>query len=190
MIVSKECTLSPTERHIALTLSMWMNGEGGSAHPGGKLLKESTGLTLRTIRTGISKILEKGYLSEVVHGGSPNGSRRIASEYRAEFPTTGETDAPVNPLHRCNTQQGPVQMTTSTGETDAPQDVDPNAYKKARGQLSTAEFVARYGDCKHEATFVERAVGYFGDPLDRVDAIAAWRAEHPQLDTVGARHEG
>ena len=116
-----DSTLPATTRHVALTLSIYMNERGGSAYPGGTLLAKDTGLSLRTVRTALMLLEETGWLNVVTRGGALKGQRRTATVYQAAIPTTGEEVAPVQELHQCNQEQRPVQLTTTTGAAVAPQ---------------------------------------------------------------------
>ena len=120
--------LPATARHVALTLSIYMNERGGSAFPGGGRLAADTGLSLRTVRTALSTLEEAGWLRVVTRGGSLPGRERKATVYEAAVPMTGatpalveETPAPVQEFHRCNSRHRPVQLTTPTGAGVAPQ---------------------------------------------------------------------
>jgi hypothetical protein len=114
-----ESDLSPTARHLALALSLYMNERGGSAFPGSSRLARDTGLSLRTVKTALGELGDGGYLRVVRKGGSPLGRARTASEYAAAFPVTGAAVA----LVQTGAGDAPVQLTTTTGAAVAPQDV-------------------------------------------------------------------
>lgn len=80
-----ESDLAPTTRHVALTLSLYMNERGGSAHPGAPRLADDTGLHVSTIRAELGKLLDGGWLALVQRGGL-KGERRVANAYEARFP--------------------------------------------------------------------------------------------------------
>ena len=112
--------LPATARHVALTISIYMNERGGSAYPGGTRLAEDTGLSLRTVRTALATLEQTGWLTVVTRGGAKKGEKRTATIYQAAIPTS-EAVAPVQEIHRCNSRQRPVQLTTPTGAAVAPQ---------------------------------------------------------------------
>lgn len=84
------CTsgLEPTTRHVALTLSLYMNERGGSAFPGAERLAHDTGLTDRTVRDHLHKLVKTGWLEILAAG----GGRNRANEYAARFPEIGNTE--------------------------------------------------------------------------------------------------
>lgn len=84
------CTseLEPTTRHVGLTLSLYMNERGGSAFPGAVRLAGDTGLTDRTVRDHLTKLVTGGWLEILARG----GGRNRANEYAARFPETGNTE--------------------------------------------------------------------------------------------------
>jgi hypothetical protein len=112
--------LPATARHVALTISIYMNERGGSAYPGGTRLAEDTGLSLRTVRSALAVLEQSGWLTVVERGGATKGSKRTATIYQAAIPTSAAV-APVQEIHRCNSGHRPVQLTTPTGATAAPQ---------------------------------------------------------------------
>jgi len=54
--------LPPTVRHVALTLSLYMNERGGSAWPSLASLAEDSGLSTRSVMRGIHALERGGYL--------------------------------------------------------------------------------------------------------------------------------
>ncbi len=123
-------TLTPTARHAALALSLYMNDKGGSAFPGGTRLARDTGYSIRTIRKALGELVAAGWLVEVSRGGSPAGGERKATEYRATVPTSAG-GSPVNGGDRCISEHRPVHLTTPTGAGGSPQSVK-KATQKAR----------------------------------------------------------
>lgn len=98
------CTsgLEPTSRHVGLTLSLYMNERGGSAFPGAVRLAADTGLTERTVRDHLAKLVGVGWLEILTRG----GGRKNANEYAARFPETG------------NTERGSGNLDAAKGEAD------------------------------------------------------------------------
>ena len=174
-ILSDECTLSPNGRLVALAVSMHMNSDGGSAFPGGTVLKQRTGLSLRTIRRAEAELEESGWLVVVEHGGAPCGSRRKATHYAADFPTTGVRESLVSQSHRCQIGQGPVPNRTRTGVTVAHQEVK-NSYIEdaaAKTDLSPEEFAAERPDTRYPSTVYDRAIDAGYDDVFARAAAAA-----------------
>jgi hypothetical protein len=101
--------LPPPARHVALTLSIYMDGKGGSAFPGATRLVHDTGQCERGVRGNLGLLVAKGWLVIVEHGGL-KGEERRSNRYRATFPPmdtpssdpcttgTGAPDAGL-PLH-------------------------------------------------------------------------------------------
>jgi hypothetical protein len=96
--------LPPPARHVALTLSTYMDGKGGSAFPGAKNLAHDTGQCERGVRGNLGLLVARGWLVVVEHGGL-KGEERRSNRYQAIFP-------PVD-----NPSSDPC--TTSTGAPDA-----------------------------------------------------------------------
>lgn len=103
--------LKANTKHVALTLSLYMNERGGSAFPGVKLLESDTSLSESTVRRELHKLVDTGWLTLVEQGGIKGESRR-ANQYQA---TTPVTDDP------CTPDRGtPVTSTTDPCTTDTP----------------------------------------------------------------------
>lgn len=80
-----DSSLAPPTRLVGLTLSLYMNERGGSAHPGAERLAHDTGLSERTVREHLSQLVAGGWLVLTEPGGL-KGSRRRANEYEAVIP--------------------------------------------------------------------------------------------------------
>ena len=114
-----ESDLPATAKHVALTISLYMNERGGSAFPGGSRLARDTSLDLRTVKRALALLEAEGWLTVVHRGSCVRGGRRTANEYAASQPdrchtTTGVTRPPVSHVHR------PVSQMSSTGVTRPP----------------------------------------------------------------------
>lgn len=77
--------LPPTTRHVALTLSLYMNERGSSAYPGAVQLSEDTGLSESTVREHLKRLVDDEWLTLVERGGL-KGHRRTANVYQAHQP--------------------------------------------------------------------------------------------------------
>lgn len=106
--------LSPTVRHVALTLSLYMNEMGGSAYPGAERLARNTGLAERTVRRDLGQLVEAGWLRIEEHGGL-RGKRRTANRYVA---TTPASHAPVDD-DPCISERAPLHDSAATPAHDA-----------------------------------------------------------------------
>jgi hypothetical protein len=131
--------LSATQRHVALTLSLYVDLEDLSTYVGPTRLAEATGLSLRTIKRTLPEIVDAGWLMRKSRGGSPAGGRREASVHCLTFSTTGVTESPVSQSHRCHGVPRPVTQDSATGDRGSPhqersRDIQPLGSSK----LSTA----------------------------------------------------
>lgn len=78
--------LTPTLRHVALTLALYMNERGGSAYPGVNRLAKDTGLHRTTVMRALEQLTAMGWLTLLEHGQSKAGKPRRASVYEARIP--------------------------------------------------------------------------------------------------------
>jgi DNA-binding MarR family transcriptional regulator len=79
-----ESGLSPTQRHVALTLALHMDADGGSAFPSLETQAEETGLDRSTVRRALQILDRLGWLER-----SPGGGRGRRTNYQARLPQTG-----------------------------------------------------------------------------------------------------
>lgn len=84
-ISSKESGLTPTQRHVALALSLHMNEKGGSCFPSVRTLCDETGLSNRAVIDAL-RALEGGDWLEVYRRKKGKGGRGWANGYRATVP--------------------------------------------------------------------------------------------------------
>jgi hypothetical protein len=80
-----ESGLPPTTRHVALTLSLYMNERGGSAFPGASRLSHDTGLHEDSVRKHLLSLVHAGWLRQT-HRGGLKGAKRTANTYVATVP--------------------------------------------------------------------------------------------------------
>lgn len=80
-ISSPASDLTPTTRHVALALSLYMSERGDSAWPGLATLVEDTGRSRSTVIRALKELEQAGWL-EVRHG----GGRGRPNRYRATCP--------------------------------------------------------------------------------------------------------
>jgi hypothetical protein len=78
--------LSATQRHVCLTLSLYMSARGDSAFPGSTRLAHDTNLHVTTVKDALRASVDKGWLVVLQKGGSPTGGKRIATVYKANVP--------------------------------------------------------------------------------------------------------
>ena len=107
-----ESDLPPTARHVAATLSFYMNERGGSAYPGAVRLAHDTGLSERTVRSALALLVERGWLVLAKEGGR-KGERRQANEYVAAVPPLQQMQGSPDATHAAPAGV-PLQLTTPT----------------------------------------------------------------------------
>lgn len=165
-----ESDLSPTARHVALTLSLWMGERGDSAYPGATLLSESTGLSVRTVRSSLAALVDAGWLVMVEKGGL-KGVKRIANKYEARIP---DPRLPMQEVHPCS---------SFTGESD---DADPcNSQPRPVQEVHP----------NSPGTLQELSSGFdefwklWPSKLGRTEAVTAWnkatKKVHPDIIIAG-----
>lgn len=93
-----ESDLKSTTRHVALTLSLYMNERGGSAHPGATRLAAETGLHIATVRACLAELVDGGWLEMLAQGGL-RGAKRAANVYEARIPPNDD-DPSSRTTHR------------------------------------------------------------------------------------------
>jgi len=114
--------LTPTQRHVALTLSLYMNERGGSAFPGAGRLAGDCGLHVSTVRRALADLTELGWLQLVSRGGKRGVSRK-ANEYVATRPQPALPLAQDDGSHRTTGRAGladPSHRTTPPLAQDDP----------------------------------------------------------------------
>jgi hypothetical protein len=112
-----DSALPALTRHVALTLSLYMDADGGSAFPGARRLADDTGQSLRWVRPRLVELVDAGWL-DVVERGGLRGEQRRANRYQARIPDPGHTvtgDTPSRVTHRHG-----YPGHTVTGTSDAP----------------------------------------------------------------------
>lgn len=72
-------TLSSTCRHVALTLSLHMDEQGGSCFPSVETLATETGLSRRAVQANVSKLVASGWLALRRGGGRGRSNRYEAT---------------------------------------------------------------------------------------------------------------
>lgn len=109
-VVSSE--LSPTTKHVALTLSLYMSERGDSAFPSVATLVNDTSLAERTVQGHLLKLVDGGWLTAKTRTGR-------STIYASTVPAA---DAPPQQMHPRSSQPEPPQLTTETPAADAPYD--------------------------------------------------------------------
>ncbi|PWJ75268.1 helix-turn-helix protein [Pseudaminobacter salicylatoxidans] len=82
--------LSPTTRHVLLTISVFMNDAGDGCYPTTKQLADATGLSERSVCTHIEAARDAGWLSVSVHGFK--GQKWKNHQYEAAWPEDEGTE--------------------------------------------------------------------------------------------------
>lgn len=80
-------TLSPTARHVALTLATYMNKEGGGAWPSMATLADDTGRSRPVVKRAIRELRETGFLTVESGGGRRADGGYVSNRYRASIPS-------------------------------------------------------------------------------------------------------
>ena len=77
----------PTDRLVGMTLALYFNGDGIGAWPSQETLARRTGLTTRSIRPALARLVRDDWLGRIARKG-PKGIRapRWGFEYRAKLP--------------------------------------------------------------------------------------------------------
>ncbi len=119
-IIAESSGLTATQRHVALTLTFFVDSEDLSTYVGPARLARATNLSLRTIKRTIPELVVAGWLMRKSRGGSPAGGRLEASVYCLTFSTTRATESPVSQSDRCHGVHGPVTHDAATGDRGSP----------------------------------------------------------------------
>lgn len=98
-----ESHLPPTQRHVALTLSLHMSERGDSCWPSHETLADETGYHVQTVKAALRELERAGWISKTVRRRGVGRGTRV--EYVAEVPTrgvqnTGGYDSTTD-IHRC-----------------------------------------------------------------------------------------
>lgn len=84
-LVRRCLDLTPTEKHVALTMSTWSDSDGTNVYPGTKKLCQATGRSEPVILRALSSLRQAGF-AERVYDRSGNGRRGIYDVYRLTYP--------------------------------------------------------------------------------------------------------
>lgn len=169
-----ESTLSPTHRHVALALSLYMSERGDSAHPGPARLASDTGLHLSTVKEKLADLERAGWLRCISRGGL-RGAKKCANEY--------VTSVPEPELF----ETAPVAVgDPSPATTGSPERGDPSP--SPRAPVAVGDPISPKNSPENspstrggafDADFVEWYAGY-PRHVDRKDALGAYRARRRQ----------
>jgi len=173
--------LTSTQRHVALTLSLYMNERGGSAFPGATRLSEDCGLHVSTVRRALSDLADLGWLQLVSRGGK-RGESRKANEYVATRPQ------PSLPLAQ---DDGSHRTTPSTGLTDPSHRTTPPLAQDDPSTSLNSSLKTPVGGSRRADLF-EALVEVCGLDLDELtkSARGATNRAAMELDDIGASPAG
>jgi hypothetical protein len=149
-VAVRDSDLDPTARHVALTLSLRMNADGGSCHPSIATLAADTGRSERTVQVALGVLRDAGWLAIDGGGGrqrtnhyrattpkkvqrKPRNPRTLSPETVQEEPRNGCTVSPEVEAERVQPLQERVQNPTEKGAVAAPEVV----LRKTRGSNPT-----------------------------------------------------
>lgn len=112
--------LPPTVRLVAHTLGLHMNPDGSSCHPGDALVAKESGLSDRSVRSAIGRLMNDGWLVQLAGGCTTKGERRLARELFPRIPTAASPAGVVRrlPRHHVPTTVAPpaAQVVTEVEE--------------------------------------------------------------------------
>jgi hypothetical protein len=100
--------LSATQRHVALTLALHMDAEGGSCWPSVQTLAAETGLSDRAVQKALAALGAAGFVAIDRLGGRRPGGGYVSNRYLATLPEG------VNEVHPSRARG--VNVATSRGE--------------------------------------------------------------------------
>jgi len=111
--------LSPTARHVVLTIAVCMSKDGDGAYPSRTRLAKETGRSVSTVARALAELRDAGYLQIRSGGGRDTQGRRRANTYWATVPVTRVTSVTGDddPCHPRPAPVSPVQPTRVTGDT-------------------------------------------------------------------------
>lgn len=125
--------LPSTTRHVALTLSLWMNERGASAFPSVGKLATSSGLSERAVRSHLHALVDAGWLELVSR---PRNGEHRGNEYAAATPAPRTTDRPA-PLHVVPPTPASDDTNPCTTFTQSLKELSSNSGGGARKRAST-----------------------------------------------------
>lgn len=152
-LASEEGPAAASERLVALALSLYMNGDGLGAWPSQEVLALRTGLTARTVRDALERLVAKGWLAREPRK-SPRGvkSKRFGYEYRACLPVrlsnmlaNGEANSlfsgkePRRVPHKKNGEINDKRIGKQFPTNTSYEYFKPDAYKKKQYQKAKLE---------------------------------------------------
>lgn len=137
--------LHSTEKHVALTLSLYFSADGGNAHPGADRLAKDTSLNAGTIRRTLTALQELGWIVQTEKGGSDERGRR-ANVYHLTYPahrTPRAQDDPLpDPAHRTReprAQDAPISALISANSRALQLRADPECVQcRGKGEYRSA----------------------------------------------------
>lgn len=133
--------LSPTTRHVAWAVSMYVNHMTNTAWPGATRLARDTGLHISTVRERLAELVEKGWLVKEVQGGHVDG-RPVANTYSLSTPLAHGDPSPVATHRQERTDPSP----TATHPL-ASGDPNQERTKKNKNSSSTGGLTDSYEEC-------------------------------------------
>lgn len=160
-------TLTPTARHVGLTIATYMDKDGAGAWPSLATLADDTGRSRRTVARAVGELRELGFLEVESGGGRRGGGGYVSNRYVALIPVSvvmgdmaparnGDTDdtdsgesegnadaGTVTPEHGAVTsQQGTVSPVTGNGDTGGTRSTQELATEEPKEEPMLRDFVA------------------------------------------------
>lgn len=173
-VASKESRLSPTQRHVALTLSLHMSEKGDSCFPSMARLVDETGLGLSTVRRMMQQLHEAGWLDRQV-----NASGLGTNRYRAMIPESYQVEEPRP--QRAGSADEPRPQQAGTPPAAGAKDVNEDDKEQPLAPQAARARPARKPDPVWDAL-----VELFGPVVDKTNAHAKRNKAVGDLRKLGA----
>jgi hypothetical protein len=149
-VVSEDNGLGRADKHVALTMSLHMDGDGGSCRPGYALLAKETSGSRRWVIETVARLVRSGWLEVSSKGGPRRGKAGggLATEYRASFPMWWLRRVTTSP-------EGVVHGGAGGSYVRAPQDVMEGVKRKRGGYaalpppIRIVEWCPAHGETTH-----------------------------------------
>jgi len=110
MIASIHGPESPTTRHVLLTLSLFMDNDGGSCFPATRTIADNTGLSERSVCTHLELAANTGWIKKTERAG--NGQAWKRHSYEAAIPEKALKE--VQHVEKKGTERGSARQAKGT----------------------------------------------------------------------------
>ncbi|MBC2709533.1 MAG: helix-turn-helix domain-containing protein [Desulfosarcina sp.] len=129
MISSEKGPKSPTTRHVLLTLSLYMNDDGGSCYPSTKKLGLATGLSERSVCTHLDIATSAGWIRKHIKTGEGRA-------WKLHSYTPATPDKALKEVQQQGTEGGSAALTEGTEpHTEGAEPHDIKALKEVQSTI-------------------------------------------------------